>query len=88
MKLSSLTPQDKINLLLIAERDRLIKMLDELANNRIVENILADGRPHGSNRTYPDGCECDDCTTYDQLTKALATYSLLPHVQAKKGNKQ
>jgi hypothetical protein len=88
MKLSSLTPQDKINLLLIAERDRLIKMVDELANNRIVENILADGRPHGSNRTYPDGCECDDCTTYDQLTKALATYSLLPHVIAKKGNKQ
>jgi hypothetical protein len=36
----------------------------------ILDNYLAEGRPHGGRNTaYPDGCECDICQNWDSLNK-------------------
>lgn len=36
----------------------------------LIDNYLADGRPHGGKNTqFPDGCECDICQSWDTLCK-------------------
>ena len=66
---------------IVAERDQLRKVCDHFASSIIIQNILAEGRPHGSNRfSAPDGCECDDCQECDLLARA---YNQLPHVKDK-----
>lgn len=34
-----------------------------------IEEWLAEGRPHGCNAAYPDGCECELCELWDSLNK-------------------
>ncbi len=56
----------------IAERDQLIKVVDALA--------------HGIEAFRDFGC-AKHGTHYDVMMKCYEAYSLLPHVQAKKGKK-
>ena len=61
-----------------AERDQLIKVVDE----------LVDALKHGLG-THGDSCSAgDSCSVVTDGEKALEAYSLLLHVQAKKGNKK
>lgn len=38
-----------------------------------IEEFITEGRPHGSNSTYPDGCECELCELWDRLNKKWNT---------------
>lgn len=51
-----------------AYNERELKMLNWLYE------IEFDGRPHGSNITYPDGCECHECERYDAIKKFLSQF--------------
>ena len=69
---------------LLAERDQLIKVADELAAS--INGLSFDGYSccqdglHHPNRKW--------CIAARSTTKAITAYSLLPHVIAKKRNKQ
>lgn len=53
------------------ERDQLKRVCAAYHSSIIIQNILAEGRPHGSNQySAPDGCECDDCQNFDVLARA------------------
>lgn len=52
------------------QKNQLKKACASYRSSIIIQNILAEGRPHGSNYySAPDGCECDDCQNYDLLAR-------------------
>jgi hypothetical protein len=67
---------------LIVQRDRLENELSELKT--ACEYLIEAGRPHGRNDTYPDGCECEACESFDRLKRILSQPSPVEAIVCKK----
>lgn len=52
------------------EMPKLIGLMEDV--RLFLQNMEAEDRPHGGRNTaYPDGCECAQCETFDQIEYQL-----------------